>query len=274
MGAVLILWAMLGAEYAQAQSQPAEIPAECSVPIPGERVGEPWVYVLTMSPGAELWSRFGHNAVWVRYGAKDQGTVYNFGVFEATADLVNEWLQGRQYYWLGTRTFDSMLRLYTKENRHVFAQRLALPPGAATTLVERLRWIAAPENRRYLYHWSDCNCSTRIRDLLDEAMHGAFAPQHQERPPGLTKRAEIMRHVAATWWLWFGLNLVTGPELDNPLSWWDVIFLPERFYERLEASVVQWPGEPQPRKLVGAKCTLHEGGLPHAWGKRLAVGFG
>ena len=67
-----------------------------------------------------------------------------------------------------------MLAVYAREDRTLWRQRLPLPPETARRLAQRLHAADVREATFYLYHHFNDNCTTRIRDLIDEATDGAL----------------------------------------------------------------------------------------------------
>ncbi|MCB9741116.1 MAG: DUF4105 domain-containing protein [Alphaproteobacteria bacterium] len=218
----------------------------------------PIVLALTMTPGAELYSRFGHTAVWVIEEDYDPrvvtGTVYNFGVFLPSPGMLIDWLRGQQTYWMGSTSIRNEVRMYQYLGRGLYAQRLDMPPEAAREFLERLKWFERPENREYNYQWLLDNCSTRIRDLLDEVLDGQLEPQH-ELLMGVSPRTEVLRHVWADPALSTALQFAFGPRADRELNRWETMFLPDRLYLGLEESEITWP-DGVTRPLVAAECEI------------------
>ena len=253
-------------------------PPEACFP-PGAEAEQPAIFLVSMTPGGAIWNSYGHNGLWIRVPGKGDGVVFNFGVFVESNDMLDDWLQGRQYYWLATRTYDSMVQLYQGEQRNITAQRLNLPPEMAKRFIERLGVLIRPENRQYRYHWSENNCSTKIRDLLDEVSGGQLIKQHQE-PNGVTMRKEVLRYTSASAAVWFGLHFMTGKEPDRALTWWESMFLPERLHDRLAVSTLRWPDGSE-RPLIAYECDVVSGGIhgapraeaPRWWGWLLLIGL-
>src|SRR5206468_3124083 len=99
--------------------------------------------------------------------------VYNFGTTDfLRSDLATAFLRGHVPFWLSVSTFSSTLAAYRAEDRSIWVQELRLTETQSEWLAARLRWQALPANRSYPYdHFVD-NCTTRVRDLIDQASGG------------------------------------------------------------------------------------------------------
>lgn len=68
-----------------------------------------------------------------------------------------------------------MIRDYRAADRTLWRQVLPLQPAQAHKLDALLRENAREENRYYQYHHYHDNCSSRVRDLIDDATGGALS---------------------------------------------------------------------------------------------------
>lgn len=213
------------------------------------------IYVITMGPGPDLFSQFGHAALYVRGEGDD--TVYNFGMYEASdPELMVGFLSGVQPFYVARSSFPYTFFEYAGQERDIHLQRLDLPLDVKRDLAARLHKLGHDEDYSYIYHWYSDNCTTRIRDLIDAVTHGAFAPQHQ-RIMGLTAREEVLRLVSIRPEAWLGIHLIFGAEMDQPMSRWDAMFLPLHFREALAVTTLEG------RPLVAETCQVYVGSLPH-----------
>ncbi len=193
----------------------------------------PKVSVLTFGPGDAAFLKFGHNAIRVQDPATKTDFVYNFGTFRFDNPfLIIDFLTGKFQYWLSVTTFDRTLAYYKAADRDVVEQELFLGHLAAHQLNDMLRENARPENRAYLYDYYRDNCSTRVRDALDEVLKGALKERSQE-PAKLTLREHTLRAVADDVWLYLGLDIAMGSYIDQPETRWTEMFLPEKLHDGL-----------------------------------------
>lgn len=195
----------------------------------------PRIGVVTMSPGLEYWSRFGHNAILVDESASGgTRTLYNFGYFDfEQPGFLTRFLQGRMLYILAALPLEEDLHGYEVDGRGVRLQWLDFTPDEATRLRDTLAHTALPENRDYRYDYFLANCSTKVRDALDEALGGRLKQQWQGRSHGFTFRSEALRLSSTLPWLYLGIHTGLGPFVDRKLSWWDEGFIPTRLADAL-----------------------------------------
>lgn len=192
------------------------------------------VGIVTMSPGEEYWSRFGHNAILVQDDEAGTRISYNYGYFDFDQPgFLARFLRGEMLYRLVALPLESDLRTYADEGRGVRLQWLNLSPEQAQALRDFLANSALPENSEYRYDYFTSNCSTKVRDALDLALGGSLKRQLDGRSHGLTYRSEALRLGADVPWLFVGMHAGLGPYADRPLSLWDESFVPQRLADAL-----------------------------------------
>ncbi len=197
----------------------------------------PRIGVVTFGPGEEYWARFGHDAILVDDRGDDPASVpvlYNFGYFDLDEPgFMWHFVQGRANYRLVAVPADQDLAQYAQEGRGAVVQWLDFSPAQALRLNQKLQWNARPENSRYRYDYFTQDCTTRVRDALDEATGGLLRAQMTTPSHGLTYRSEALRLGAPEWWLGLSMHFALGPFADRPLSLWDEAFIPSRLHDTL-----------------------------------------
>jgi Domain of unknown function (DUF4105) len=193
----------------------------------------PRVSVVTFGVGDAVHQYFGHNALLIEHATLPEPTVFNYGMFTFGPDMLPQFLKGRLKFWLGTSELRRTITQYAAANRDVRQLELNLTPAQRRAVLGRLLRDARPENRSYLYdHYYD-NCSTRVRDVLDDALHGQLRQAWSGRAR-FTLRQDTMRHtqrdLLTEWGMMFGLNA----SVDRPQSRWNQAFLPLELEALLE----------------------------------------
>ncbi|HET7426048.1 MAG TPA: DUF4105 domain-containing protein [Gemmatimonadales bacterium] len=229
---------------------------------PASAASELTVYLMTFGPGAQVWERFGHNALWIHDPVAGTDEAYNYGLFDfAQENFVLRFVRGQMWYWMAGFPADRYVEQYRRDNRSVWIQELELTPAAAQELQRFLQWNAEPEHRFYHYDYYRDNCSTRVRDALDRVVKGALRTQTEDVPTGTTYRFHTQRLTANDPPIFTGLLLALGDRVDEPISAWDEMFLPLEMREHVRRVTVVGPDGAR-RPLVRSERTLFESTAP------------
>ena len=221
-----------------------------AAPLPTLRVG-----VMTMLPGEIFWERFGHDAIVVDDPARGEPVSYNFGFFDPSEpDFVPRFIRGQMRYQLVALPMREDLAYYQQVGRGVSVQWLHLTPPQARRLADALAVNALPQNARYGYDYFTDNCSTRVRDAIDNALDGRLKRELSARSRGNTYRSEAVRLASPSPLMWLGFDIGLGPFADVPLARWQEGFVPMRLADSLREATAS-----DGRPLVVAEQTL----LPH-----------
>lgn len=232
--------------------------AQAAAPVfdPTDTRPAPKVSILTMGPGDQAFFKFGHNAIRIYYPGTDYDYVYNFGTFQFdNPTLILDFLAGKFRYWLSVQSYRGTVNHYKHENRSLYEQELNMAPYQARALADSLRENAKPENRYYEYDYYRDNCSTRIRDALDDNYGGRLKERFQD-PGQMTLRDHTLRATADSFWVYAGLDIAMGAYIDQPETRWGEMFLPERLMTGLQSVVFNGVHGAAP--LVKEKTTIFE----------------
>jgi hypothetical protein len=227
--------------------------ADEALPVPASG-GE--ALLVTYGPGDIYWQRFGHNAIWLREPALELDHTINFGFFDfGQEQFLWRFVQGRMLYFSAAQPSEREFSQYRGDNRSIRVQRLDLTAAQYRDLRDRLLFEIRPENREYLYDYYHNNCSTRVRDVLDEALGGALRNATRDLPAELNLRAHTSRSSSADLWLYLGLEMALGRPVDQPVSRWDEMFLPSVVADVVESGNFLNPATGRP--LVSADEQLY-----------------
>lgn len=192
------------------------------------------IRLVTFGPGDDIFNYFGHNALMVEDTRNGYAVLYNFGMFHFGPEMLPKYMMGRLEFWAGATSVVDTFRIYEAMNRDIFIDTLDLPPTQRWQLAKRLATVVQPQNRDYLYHHYQNNCSTRIRDLLDQAVDG----QLRRANSGATRRTfrvHTRRCIERNWWLDPLLMYWMNDELDAPIAVWSEAFLPDQLRRQVKA---------------------------------------
>ena len=217
---------------------------------------QPELSLITVYPGDEIYSAFGHTAF--RYVDRDNNIdiLYNFGTFDfRDPDFVPKFVHGQLDYFLGVVKFPKELKNYTLgENRTVVEQKLNLNRDEIKVIHAFLTKNALPENRYYKYDFIKDNCSTRIQTVLDSTL-GSNILYDQAAIAKIGERSyrEYIRdHLKKSPWFDFGIQLALGMPLDQKVLPSDSFFLPALVHEIMAGSTLG-----DGRKVVSGSDTLY-----------------
>lgn len=214
------------------------------------------IYIMTMGVGAEVWERFGHNAIVVEDRLHGTSSAYNYGMFSFRQEnFLLRFIQGRMWYWMAGYPTEDEVPRYIQARRSVWQQELNLTPAQRVALRDALERNALDENKFYRYDYYLDNCSTRVRDAIDRVIGGSFKTQMQAPASG-SYRFHTQRLNSNSIPLYTGLLLVLGHGADRPTTRWEEMFLPLKLREYLnQVSVPDSAGTLVP--LVRAERTLY-----------------
>lgn len=192
-------------------------------------------WLVTYGEGSEVWERFGHNALWLRDEATGLDHSFSFGYFELDRPgFHTDFARGLMLYYGAVTTPEREFSFYRGRDRSIMLQRLNLDSGQISELYGLLNDAIFPQPQYYQYHYFLANCSTWLRDLLDQVLDGQIAEQLDNQPARLNFRDHTRRLTAERFWLHTGMMLLLGPEIDRPRSAWEETFLPEALADWLD----------------------------------------
>jgi hypothetical protein len=214
------------------------------------------VDLVTVGPGDDLFSKFGHAALCV-----EGGLCYNYGTSDFSRPIGLGWevVRGRSQFWVSVSDVETMIASFAFENRTIYRQRLPLTEAQAKGLVRALAKDALPENRAYVYNHFLENCSTRPRDHIDDATGGAL------RRVRLASTGTFRDHAAeglsrASALLVPASDFLMGRWVDRPIDTWAAMFIPDVLREAVASGLSAPPeivyersGSPFPSRVSAGR---------------------
>lgn len=197
------------------------------------------VTLVTFGQGANVFERFGHDALWFQDPATGESSAWHWGLFDfADPGFVARFVAGEPRYSMGGEDAVPRIEYERRTGRTVTLQRLALTPAQVRTLHDFVRWNAREENRHYRYDYFRDNCATRLRDALDRAMGGALKARFDTARTTLSYRRESVRLTDGDRPAQLGIDLALGPPADRSLTQWESFFIPMRLRDALRGVTV------------------------------------
>ncbi|MDR1527704.1 MAG: DUF4105 domain-containing protein [Dysgonamonadaceae bacterium] len=222
------------------------------------------VSLLTVEPrNIQLYTVYGHTALRLYDPSQQIDMVLNWGTFDFDAPhFLYRFIRGETDYFLSYSTYEQFLYVYQWGNATVIEQILDLPPEGKDVLLEKLSINLQPENRVYRYNFLFDNCTTRVRDLIEQSSSGLVYPDQTEKT---TFRKWIHSCTESYPWMTFGIDLLIGSGADSLISARQELFLPVRLKEAFDESrlldlkplvvssvqVLTAVPEPDPRREIG-----------------------
>ena len=220
------------------------------------------VSLLTMMPGDQAYSLFGHSALRIRDAAIGLDRTYNYGTFDFDQPFfVARFLRGSLNYELATAPYEWLLMDYELQERPIIEQTLALDAPTSRALFDVLETNALPDNRSYRYDFFWDNCSTRILSALDSALARTGQPLVSLPPPDnpQTYRQLVYPYVKGQPLIHLGTDLALALPADAVASAREETFLPLELMAQLDRASVDG------QQLVASRDTvfwLPDTGLP------------
>ncbi len=188
------------------------------------------ISLVTCSPGSELYSVFGHNAMRIVDSAAGTDIAYNFGTFNFDdPDFYTKFVRGKLLYYLSQENFSDFLYAYSYFKRGVTEQVLNLSDQEKKSIQKALFENLREENKNYNYDFFYDNCSTRLRDIIFRTKtDSAFNP-----PAFLESSLSFRDHLhtyldkAEMEWTRLGIDVVLGLEADKKMDISNAMYLPE-----------------------------------------------
>jgi len=189
--------------------------------------------VLTISPGNELYSTFGHTAIRIKDLKNGFDIVFNYGTFDFnTPNFYFKFALGKLDYLLSVESYEGFVSSITEENRSIIEQQLNFNKDQTLKLTSLLIKNYQPENRSYRYKFFTDNCSTRVRDILVKASDDSTLLRRPNIASGYTFRELYRIYVSSMPWGKFGIELLMGKMTDDKAGY-DALFIPDNLKESI-----------------------------------------
>jgi hypothetical protein len=188
------------------------------------------ISLLTCSPGAELYSVFGHNALRVVDSAAGTDIVYNYGTFDFDdPNFYTKFVRGKLMYFLSQQSFQNFKYEYEYFKRGIIEQVLSFDCTEKKAIQARLFDNMQENNRYYKYDFLKDNCTTRLRDIIFNSaslkkdslrLSYSISSSYRNYLHAYLDRAKMP-------WTTLGIDLLLGFGADMKMSLYESMFLPD-----------------------------------------------
>ena len=204
----------------------------------GEKLSaEAKVSVVTVAPGEDLYSVFGHTLLWVYDPVNQIDKAYSYGTFDFnTQSFYWKFIRGTLPYTISYATLGQNVDFYRfRENREMKEQILNLSLYQKQRIYDYLETNLLPENREYQYKFFYDNCSTRIRDAVLNACSDSLHLQPIRGLSDSTYRQWMNKCLKNKNKLWeaVGMNIGLGQPADEVAMQFNACYLPENLMKSL-----------------------------------------
>jgi hypothetical protein len=198
------------------------------------------ISLVTVGPGSAALSWFGHAGMLVTQRHGSTPLFFDYGRIRLDRGTIHDAFTGRVYAYTAATNWHESLSRWQAAGRWVRIQPLSLSAAQKRDIFARLTADESAGRRRYLYDYLNNSCATRLRDVLDAALHGALRNSAGTGISG-TARSIGYEKLSLAWTAAF--DLLFNRTFDTPLSPWDAATYPDRLAELVaHASVVDSTG--------------------------------
>jgi hypothetical protein len=199
------------------------------------------ISLLTCTPGAELYSVFGHSALRVVDSAAGTDIVYNYGTFDFNdPDFYTKFVRGKLMYFVSQVSYPDFIFEYQYFKRGVVEQVLHLSPIKKKKIQSFLFENIREENRYYKYDFLYDNCTTRLRDIIFQKEENSIVEVPMIVESGQTFRDHLHYYLnrAEMKWTALGIDLLLGIGADMPMDNMESMFLPDFLMKGISSATV------------------------------------
>ena len=198
------------------------------------------ISLLTVAPGEELYSTFGHSALRVTDSVNNSDIVYNYGSFNFDEPgFYRKFIRGKLNYYLSREYYNSFKEGCEQDNRNLIEQVLNLSCAEKQKIQIFLDNNLLPQNLYYKYDFLFDNCTTRLRDLVEKAADSSvvFSPVVKTK---VTFRNLIHEYLDYNdkQWSKLGIDILLGSKTDAIMKPREVMFLPDYLMKTFDSSSI------------------------------------
>lgn len=197
------------------------------------------ISLLTINPGNELYSAFGHSAIRVVDKAQAIDFVFNYGTFDFDdPNFYAKFVHGDLNYMATVGKFKFFIKYYIQENRSVYEQELNLSLKQKNKIFNYLSWNVLPENKYYLYDFFFNNCATKLRDIFEENLEKGL--KFHTKDKNLSFRNLLHQYLGeGREWNKLGIDLILGAKTDRTAKPYQYMFLPDYVMYALQETTIE-----------------------------------
>jgi hypothetical protein len=188
---------------------------------------------VTVGPGSTPNTWYGHTALLVDDGTPNGARIFGYGLIPLGVRSAFGAVAGRIIATTSSRNARLELERLTRTGRSVRIQDLRLAPRATARLVALLYAQTGTLPLTYAYDALADNCSTRIRDLINEATDGKLRLALAVHASALSLRDAGRAAIAAHPFFTIATDFMVGSAADALISEWEAGAFPVQLADAL-----------------------------------------
>jgi len=201
----------------------------------GDGPAEIRIGLLTLGPAGTIMSQYGHAAI-VVFDGRGRSELYELATESPSHRYRVPWYLSSQdlIYRSHGASLSTTLHSAFLEFRDVQLRVLNLTDAQQSRLATQIARGLAPDRAHFEFGVYTQNCSTRIRDLLDQALDGQLRRYLLASPAAMSFREHSLRAFVSRPWTAISLDFALGRLSDRTPTRWDESFFPETLARALD----------------------------------------
>ena len=199
------------------------------------------VSLLTVMSGEDLYTTWGHSAIRITDTVTHQDIVYNYGTFDfGDPNFYTKFVRGKLMYYLSSDDFQSFVQENQQDNRGITEQILNLTCEQKRNIIMLLEANMMAQNRFYKYDFLFDNCTTRLRDLIENASDSTvhFGKVLDQKVSFRNLIYEYLNY-GDKQWSKLGIDILLGSKTDAIATPYQMMFLPDYLMKTLDSSSIR-----------------------------------
>ncbi len=193
------------------------------------------ISLVTCEPYDRVYSLYGHTGLRIHDQSTGLDVLANWGIFEMKKRFfVLRFMFGLTDYKMEIEPWEGFCERYLSYGSGVQEQVLNLNADEKQRLIAAVRENYKPENRYYRYNYFYDNCTTRVRDIIEESVDGKIVYPETDAP-------KSYRDLIHEWngdhlWARWGNDFLLGVKADHKTTGKEAHFLPYRLFRDFGAA--------------------------------------
>ncbi len=232
----MVLLAILSPAHALAQEEDlAFLTAELT---DSSTVAGTEISLVSCEPFDMIYSLYGHTGLHIRTPKPWLDLVANWGIFDMRKKFFAlNFVFGLTDYRMDIESWQHFCDRYRHYGSGVVEQVLDLTEKEKMRLITLVLDNYRPENRYYRYNFLYDNCTTRVRDIIEESLDSEVTyPQHGE---ALTYRELIHEWNDTHLWARWGNDILLGVKADRETTIKESQFLPHNLRKDFDGATLR-----------------------------------